>query len=132
MRIKNNDPRIDTAIESYPLVELPDGFATRIITTIREEHPRIRFRLQFIDLVLPMFMSLFSLILLGICSWGMIQLDPLQLEYFKLEISHFLRIMTPEIGFEVDLIILFIMMALLVGSLLIVWLIYRPRKILRI
>lgn len=132
MKISNNDPRIDIAINSYPMVDLPDGFTAKVMNTIRKEHPRFRFRLQFIDLALPMFLSLFSLTLLGVCAWGMNQLEPLWLEYLKLEITYSLRGLMLAIGFEDNFIILFSMMILLVGSLAVVWLINRPQKILRI
>ena len=132
MKIDNNDPRIDIAIKSYSLTELPDGFTARVMNTIREEHPQVRFHLQFIDLAIPVFVSLFSLVLLGVCVWGTSQLDSLRLECLKLETDHFLRVMTHTIGFEANLVILFSMMIILFGSLLVVWLINRPRKMLRI
>jgi hypothetical protein len=132
MKIENNDSRIDFAIDSYPLVELPDGFTAGVINTIRKEHPRIRFRLQFMDIALPMFLSLFSLLLLGICLWGMNQLDPLWIEYLKLEIAHALKVMTPMVEYRVNLVTLFSMMIIMFGSLITVWVINRPRKILRI
>lgn len=132
MRINNNDPRIDAAINSYPLVELPEGFSTRVINSIRRGYPQVRFRLQFIDLALPLFLSLFSLTVLSVGIWGMNQLDLLRFEYLKLEITHFLKMITPAIGFEVNLVILFTLAILLVGSLFTVWLINRPRKMLRI
>lgn len=132
MRKENNDSRIDFAIDSYPLVELPDGFTSRLINTIRNDYPRIRFRLQFIDFALPMFLSLFSILLLGICLWGLNQLDPMWIEYLKLEIDYALKVIMPMVEYRVSLVTLFSMGMILIGSLFTVWIINRPRKVLRI
>jgi len=132
MRKENNDSRIDFAIDLYPLVELPDGFTSRVINTIRNDYPRIRFRLQFIDFTLPIFLSLFSILLLGICLWGLNQLDPMWIEYLKLEIDYALKVITPMVEYRVSLVTLFSMGMILIGSLLTVWIINRPRKVLRI
>ena len=132
MKIKNNDPRIDSAIKSHPIVDLPHGFTDRTITAIREEYPQIRFRLQFIDLALPMFLSLFSMIFLAVCVWGMNRLDHLWLEHLRLEVAHLVKLTIQGTGFEPNLLVLFSLMILMVCSLTMVWLINRPQKILRV
>jgi hypothetical protein len=132
MRIKNSDPRIDTAIKSYKLVELPDGFTDKVMKSIRQEYPHYRFHLQFIDVAIPLFLSLFFLIFLGVCVWGMNLLDPLWLEYLRLEIEHIGKVIITAIRFEGNVLVIFIFLTLLVGSFTLIWLIYRPRKILRI
>jgi hypothetical protein len=132
MKISSNDPRIDIALNSYPLVELPHGFTAQVISTIRKEYPRVRCRLQFLDFALPMFFSIFSLLLLGICAWGMNQLDPMWIEYLKLEIVYAMNAITPVIEYGVDLVTLFGIWMIMFCSLFTIYLIYRPRKILRI
>jgi hypothetical protein len=77
-----DDPRLDEALDSIPLVALPEGFTGRVLARI--EHPQVRFRLTFLDLALPTFFSMFAAIILGAAVWIYTTLDPLWLPRFIL------------------------------------------------
>ena len=69
------DSRLDEALDSMPLVPLPEGFASRVIAKI--ERPQVRFRLTFLDLALPVFFTLFAAIIVGAAVWVYTTMDPL-------------------------------------------------------
>ncbi|KAA3648627.1 MAG: hypothetical protein DWQ07_00060 [Chloroflexi bacterium] len=55
-----DDPRIDTAIESYDVAALPKGFTKRTMLRVADvgtEQPA--FRLHFIDMAIPVFVMSF-------------------------------------------------------------------------
>ena len=69
-----DDPRIDSAVDSYPLVSLPPGFVKK---TMRRLPPRPS--ISFLDAALPLFLVTFlGAGLLSICLTLKL-LDPLQL-----------------------------------------------------
>ena len=52
--------RIDEAIESYPLAPLPPGFTQQVMAQVQHTPQLdVTFRLQFIDLALPAFITAF-------------------------------------------------------------------------
>ena len=57
---------IDTALETYPLVDLPPDFVRQTIAQIR---PTPRFHLTFMDYALPVFFSFFGAIILAVLFW---------------------------------------------------------------
>ena len=70
-----DDPRLDEALDSMPLAPLPKGFSRRVLAKI--ERPQVRFRLTFLDLVLPTFFTLFATIIVGAAVWIYTTMDPL-------------------------------------------------------
>ena len=70
------DPLIDTAFDSYPLAPLPSHFFQRTMVRIR---PRPHFQLEFLDLALPAFISLFGVTVIGLVFWLANALNPLWL-----------------------------------------------------
>ena len=90
MTQKMNDRRIDAAIETYPIASLPSGFVQRTMKRINIE---FRFRWQFIDIVLPVFFFLFSLLCILVAAWLLQMIDPLWLPQVELQIRMSLLIM---------------------------------------
>ncbi len=109
------DARLDAAIARYPMVALPPGFVERTMLRIAADaapagvdqpatqpvprhappagwlapsigRPAPRFRLGFLDLVLPIFFTglLCSVVALGVWSLG--RVNPLWGEYLKLDV----------------------------------------------
>ncbi len=65
-----DETRLDEAINSYPLTPLPPGFAQRVMVEVsRTPQLEARFRLQFIDLALPAFMTTFGTAVLLTTLW---------------------------------------------------------------
>jgi hypothetical protein len=90
MKKKMDDPRIDTAIKTYPVVNLPPGFVQRTMQRINIE---VRFQWQFIDIVLPVFFFLFALSIFVILAWLLQMINPLWLPQAELQIQMTLLIM---------------------------------------
>lgn len=82
MRPNMNDPRLDKALHSMPLVALPEGFTRWVMVKI--ERPQVRFRLTFLDLALPGFFTLFAALIADAAVWIYSTLDPLWLPRFIL------------------------------------------------
>jgi TRAP-type C4-dicarboxylate transport system permease small subunit len=64
--MKDTERIIDTAIETYPLENLPPGFVRKAMDQIA---PQPRFKLTFMDLALPAFFAFFGAIILSISYW---------------------------------------------------------------
>lgn len=64
--MKDTERIIDTAIETYPLEDLPPGFVSRTMAHIV---PPPRFKLTFTDLALPAFFAIFGAIILASFYW---------------------------------------------------------------
>ncbi|KAA3658903.1 MAG: hypothetical protein DWQ04_23735 [Chloroflexi bacterium] len=65
-----NEARLDEAFDSYPLAPLPTGFADRVMSEVsRTPQLDAQFRLQFIDLVLPTFITTFGTAVLLTTLW---------------------------------------------------------------
>jgi hypothetical protein len=64
--MKDIERIIDTAIETYPLEDLPPGFVRRTMAHIA---PLPRFKLTFTDLALPAFFAIFGAITLASFYW---------------------------------------------------------------
>lgn len=64
--MKDTERIIDTAIETYPLEDLPPGFVRKTMDQIA---PQPRFHLTFMDYALPAFFAFFSAIILFISYW---------------------------------------------------------------
>lgn len=57
-----NDSRIDEALESYPLVALPDNFMASTMAQIEpRETSAKKMRLQFVDYAVPLFFTSFAI-----------------------------------------------------------------------
>ena len=82
------DPRIDrvhgavldAALDSYPLAPVPAGLIRRALARL-EPHPKIRYRLEFIDLAVPVFLVLFLLLTVWAAFWTLNYVSP----YWMLE-----------------------------------------------
>lgn len=124
-----NDPRIDEAINSIPLVELPTGFIARTMERIANQRKSIRFRFHFIDIALPAFFSIFLLVLLGVGLWGYNQINPRWFKYLQFEIAHYLKLIPSLKWYPSEGIILLALSLFLFGSLMVIWVASRPRQI---
>lgn len=76
--MNDSDPLIDAALDSYPLAPLPPHFVRRTMAGVRAGI-RPRFRLEFLDLALPVFFILFAVTLTGLGFWLLNALNPLWL-----------------------------------------------------
>jgi hypothetical protein len=111
---------------------VPDDFTIRTMALIRESRPQIRFRLQFIDLAVPLFSSLFLLLIFGVGVWGINQFDSHWLDYLIREITYFSKILPSVTWYGVDVIPFVGLFFILIASLLVVWFMGSPRKIPRV
>ncbi len=125
-----DDPRIDEAINSFPLAELPKGFISRTMERIANQRASISFRLNFIDIALPAFFSTFLLVLIGGGLWGYNQIDPRWFQYVQLEIVHYFEsIPSSSVGYQTESIILLALVFFLFSALMVIWVISRPPQI---
>jgi hypothetical protein len=74
------DPQIDAAFDTYPLVPLPARFIRRTMVHIQ---PRPRFRLDFLDLALPVFVLIFGITMISLTFWFLNATNPLWLLEFQ-------------------------------------------------
>ena len=87
------DPRIDAALESYPLAPLPPGFVRRTIDTLMNQSmsqiapAQVRFQLEFTDIAIPSFLALFLLAIAGITLFTLNFLDPLWLPRLQVRLD---------------------------------------------
>jgi hypothetical protein len=82
MKNEYYDKIIDAAIDTYPLVELPDGFLEKVIATADGEK-KTPFRLGFLEVAIPLFFMFFITMLSGITLWLLLNIDPLVLLKIK-------------------------------------------------
>jgi len=70
-----DDPRIDAAIDSYPITPLPHGFIHR---TMRKINPvPVQFQLHFLDLAIPAFFITFLGTLAAVALWTFSTINPI-------------------------------------------------------
>lgn len=81
------DPRIEAALESYPITPLPRGFVRRTMAQIEPSSPS--FRLDFLDVAIPLFLALFILTMGVIAMLILRTADPL----WVLEIQLYLQLL---------------------------------------
>ena len=126
-----DDPRIDEAINSIPLAELPEGFVPRTMDRIANQRKSIRFRFNFIDIALPAFFSIFLLVLLGVGQWVYNQINPRWLQYMQLEVAHYFKLVpsSSSLGYQAEGIILLALVFFLFSALMLIWVVSRPRQI---
>jgi len=124
-----DNSRIDDAIKSIPLAELPEGFVPRTMERIAIQRKSIRFRVQFIDIALPAFFSIFLLVLLGVIRWGYDQIDPRWFQYVHLELAHYLKSTSSWTRVQAEGIILLALAFFLFGPLMVIWVMSRPSQI---
>ncbi len=93
------DTLIDRAINDFPLEALPPGFTGRMMSQI-STNPQIapQFRLQFIDYALPVFGTLFALILTGLVAWlsGAVQIEGIPPAEITTPIMTYLSALSPS------------------------------------
>lgn len=68
------DPRIDAALDSYPVFPLPEDFVHRTMAQVTPT--MVRFRLDFLDLVIPAFIAIFALLAFAMLIWTLNHLNP--------------------------------------------------------
>lgn len=76
----NEEPEVllDTALATLPLTPLPDGFMTRLRHNLTPRVvPVARFRLDFLDVALPLGVGVFAAAILLVFGWytGLLALD---------------------------------------------------------
>ena len=71
---KRENDLLQSAVESYPLTPLPDGFVGRVMLQVRRDTQAVvlpKFRLQFLDVALPAFLALLVALIGIVGSWWM-------------------------------------------------------------
>ena len=68
------DYLIDDALSGYPLEPLPPGFIARVMSRIR---PRPKFRLHYLDIILPAFTGVFGILIVSVTLLTLPLFDPL-------------------------------------------------------
>ncbi len=74
------DLLLDAALDSYPLTPVPSGLVRRTLARI-QPRPRPRFRLEFLDIAVPLFLVLFGLLTIWAAFWTLNYVSP----YWMLE-----------------------------------------------
>jgi len=99
MKTTMHDPEklIDAALDSYPVYPVPPGFTNRVMAQIVAKP--VRFRLEFLDFILPAFFALFAGAGFAAILAIMILPDPLWLLRLQLELQPLLW-QLPEIRFS--------------------------------
>lgn len=69
------DAQLDAALDSYPLAPVPPGLMRRTLAKL-PPRPRPRFRLEFVDLAVPMFLVIFALLTGWTLLWTLNFLSP--------------------------------------------------------
>ena len=114
------EARLDEAINSYPLALLPPGFSQRVMAEVsRTSQFEARFRLQFIDLVLPAFMTVFGTAVLLTTLWlsGHWTIAGLPQPTTAIPFSNYLEAIPDEwIGVGLMILLLELMASLVVAS----------------
>ncbi len=90
------DPHIDAALESYPLAPVPPGLVRRTLARL-EPRPQIRYRLEFLDLAVPVFVVLFLLLTIWAIFWTLNVVSP----FWMLEWGTHLEIARQRVLFEI-------------------------------
>jgi hypothetical protein len=78
---------IEAALETYPVAPTPEGFSKRVMLQVRQleaERRRSlgaapRFRLEFLDLALPVFFAFFGMLVIALPLGALALVDPLWL-----------------------------------------------------
>lgn len=91
----DSDLRIDAALESYPLAPVPPGLVRRTLARL-EPRPKIRYRLEFLDLAVPVFFVLFLFLTVWAIFWTLNVVSP----YWMLEWAMQLEIGRQRLMFE--------------------------------
>ena len=94
--IPEADPRLDRALDTYPLAPLPAGFVRRTVQRLPAHGPR--FRLDFLDVVLPVFLSVFIFSLGFAGLWLGRLLPPHWLQNLQVEMAWLISYTAPRYG----------------------------------
>lgn len=142
----DTDLRLDAAIACYPLAPLPAGFVERAMARIEAEAPvtravvatpaappvaaparlpatvpAIRFRLQFLDLMLPILFAGLACLGLVLVVWSMDSINPLWAAETELDLRlawQTAQLYLPQIAFGVLLLVCGVVAALGLGALM--------------
>lgn len=74
------DSIVDAALNTYPLAPVPSGLVRRTLARL-QPRPVVRFRLEFLDFVVPLFFVSFALLTLWAVFWTLNYVSP----YWMLE-----------------------------------------------
>ena len=74
--MNRSESPLDDGLAGLPPAPLPPGFIARTMRAVRAAP---RFRLNFLDLALPLFFGVFGIVLAGLALWLLDQYSPLWL-----------------------------------------------------
>jgi hypothetical protein len=89
------DRVLDAALDSYPLTPVPSGLVRRTLARI-QPRPMPRFRLEFLDIAVPLFIVLFGLLTIWAAFWTLNYVSP----YWTLEWTPRLAYFRQWLAFE--------------------------------
>jgi hypothetical protein len=113
-----DDRKIDAAIESFPLEDLPKGFVKRTMKRLSltpETMPD--FRLRFIDFAIPVFFAGFLLAVVAFGSWAFSLIDPLWFDDLGLELAYLRLTFSPQIRLVIQggVVVILVIVTLIIG-----------------
>jgi hypothetical protein len=99
------DPRLDTALNTEPKKSLPRGFVQRVMlqTAARPAYAKSPFRLEFLDLALPVFAIVFVVQIALLAVWLLNQSDPFWLSRIENQLAWFSNNVALELNVAVML-----------------------------
>lgn len=92
-----HDPRIDAAIESVPLADIPPDLVANAVRQAKPHAPapKFSFSISFLDVSIGAFLATFFTTLLIAVRWLFSTIDPLYVQRLHLELSWLFLRLTP-------------------------------------
>ncbi len=79
------DPRIPLALDNLPAAPLPPGFVRKTMARLPARRPR--FRLEFVDVAVPAFLTMFLFMAGSTGIWLVNQIDPVKLAQLQIQLE---------------------------------------------
>ncbi|RPI86824.1 MAG: hypothetical protein EHM41_07130 [Chloroflexi bacterium] len=81
------DQMVDAFLNELPLSPMPSGFSRSVMERIKDEQKAIRFRLDFIDLAIPVFLALFATLVFSILMVIIVIIPPFWLVRLEMQVQ---------------------------------------------
>lgn len=81
------DQMVVAFLNEIPLSPVPSGFTRSVMERIRDEQKAIRFRLDFIDLAIPVFLALFATLVFSILMVVIVIIPPFWLVRLEMQVQ---------------------------------------------
>ena len=83
----HEDHMVDAFLNEIPLSSVPSGFTRNVMERIQNEQKAIRFRLDFIDLAIPVFLALFATLVFSILMVVIVIIPPFWLVRLEMQVQ---------------------------------------------